>query len=1228
MTAVILLCCASPLLFVGCGGAGVVSAAPPGRWQPMPILPDAMVFDVTDARFGAVPDDGKDDTEAIQAAIQAAATLEKSPQGKFTRQQIIYLPEGTYHISDTLACVMNNGNPWHIGRYEIPGSEGFQWIRGDGAGKTILRLRSAREIGAFGSAEAPKPVLQTARFTYDRKQSGNSKFQLWVTDLSVLVPEDQPHAVGLSYGVANMGAVKRVHIQAEGNGGHTGLALVQNNNGPGMVEDVRIEGFSTGMDINDPCGVCFYLKNIQLVNQKPNGVGMVLSDKVTAIENLLVQQQHDSVTGVVLCGTRSESIYDGVMAFLTLIGPKFHFTGVREASVPAVRIDQGHLYMRGADFKGYGDTPIEDHGILRPATNGELVLVHGHSKEEKSNVVVTVDGAPAKSLYLPLKPTPEIPVRAWERLGEGDYTIVSQKDLKDGRLSVSTDWVVVKPSGSDTRQLMDDWFIVNQSGSDDTQLLQAALDSGARYIGILNGTNFVVKDTLHVNRPGTPGNVELIYGHMSNIILAGSTTRQPPYTKPNDYVGLHLHTGRHEQLVISGLQLLAGGAEGSRWEAEDFQVIQNDAACTVVFEDIRAKAGPRSYRNGTAAEGQAVFFDNCEFAYYKAFPQELMVFKKQFVWARNLNVEDPILDREFNLPGLKGETHRFLSATRVPRMVNDGGQVFTIGQKLGEHGGTFMLTRGGGKTELLSFYLNEKTSRYLEPSTEGPILRIEGSDSACSMSGAERTRNHTFPHKNAFARLRMDGAAERLLPCTMFPTMQKYSGYDPFEDTDEQRYLKDMTHRVFGLFRMGGDAWRQADAIIETIQEPQFPDYTVNVRELGAYGDGTHNDLPALQAAVDKCSGAGGGTVLVPTGTYWLEGPLHLKSHVNLQLEEDSILRFSADLDDFLPVVYTRWEGTRLFNYSPFIYANGVENVAITGAGTIDGNSEDKFEGWFEKQRPDQDRLRTMGDRATPVEARIFGEGHCLRPSFIQFIDCSRIKIEGVKIVNSPFWIIHPVFSKHITIHDVHIESMVLQNDGVDIDSSCYVLIENCTFRTGDDAVAIKSGRDREGRELARPSENIVIRNNTCLEVHNGFAIGSEMSGSVRNVFIENCTVESGRNLIFFKSNLDRGGVVENVHVRNISVGHASHNLIRFQTDYHGFRGGKHPPTFRNFRIENVTCKEAEAGIRVEGHVDSPITDVLIRNVTVEKAATPVEIHAHDQVDLVDVMINGKQVRD
>jgi polygalacturonase len=191
------------------------------------------------------------------------------------------------------------------------------------------------------------------------------------------------------------------------------------------------------------------------------------------------------------------------------------------------------------------------------------------------------------------------------------------------------------------------------------------------------------------------------------------------------------------------------------------------------------------------------------------------------------------------------------------------------------------------------------------------------------------------------------------------------------------------------------------------------------------------DDRPAVQETIDQCNACWRRDGHRSSGTYWLEGPLHLKSNVNLHLEAGSTLRFSADLEDFLPVVYTRWEGTQLYNYSPFIYAIGAEDIAITGAGTIDGNSGGKFDGWFKLQKPDQNRLRTMGDRNTPLEERIFGEGHYLRPSFIQFINCERIKLEGVKIIESPFWIIHPVFSKHITIRNVILKAWCCRMTGL-----------------------------------------------------------------------------------------------------------------------------------------------------------------------------------------------------
>jgi polygalacturonase len=432
----------------------------------------------------------------------------------------------------------------------------------------------------------------------------------------------------------------------------------------------------------------------------------------------------------------------------------------------------------------------------------------------------------------------------------------------------------------------------------------------------------------------------------------------------------------------------------------------------------------------------------------------------------------------------------------------------------------------------------------------------------------------------------------------------------------------------FAVHALAEDPWNQAEAIVKAIEVPEIPERSFNIRDLGAAGDGKQDDLPALQGAINICNHGGGGRVVVPAGVYWLEGPIRLKSNVELHLAEGSTLRFSGQPADFLPVVFTRWEGTEMFGYSPFIHANDATNIAITGSGTIDGNVGETFAKWRELQKKDQLSLRTMGDNAVPVAKRIFGEGHFLRPSFIQFINCSKVKIEGVKIIDSPFWVIHPVYSSHVTIRDVSVESLRLNNDGVDIDSSTHVVVEKCTFRTGDDAVAIKSGRDRDGRERGRPSSNIIIRNNTCLDVHNGIAIGSEMSGSVRNVFIEDCTVKSGRNLIYFKSSLDRGGIIENVHVRNIKVGKAEQNLIRFQTDYFGYRGGKCPPTFRNFRIENISCKQADHGIRVEGHPDAPIKDVVIRKVTIENAKIPVLINEHDQVELSEILINGQVLGD
>ncbi len=423
------------------------------------------------------------------------------------------------------------------------------------------------------------------------------------------------------------------------------------------------------------------------------------------------------------------------------------------------------------------------------------------------------------------------------------------------------------------------------------------------------------------------------------------------------------------------------------------------------------------------------------------------------------------------------------------------------------------------------------------------------------------------------------------------------------------------------------DASVTAETIVAAIVEPSFPDRDFDIAAFGAVGDGETNDLPALQEAIDVCSEAGGGRVLVPDGIYYLRGPVVLKSHVNLHLSEGARLRFSAIPEDFLPPVLMRWEGTLAYGHSPFIYAYHATHIALTGKGVVDGNAAETFGQWRPRQKEDQRNLREMGGRGVPVHNRVFGGGHWLRPSLFMAYGCTNVLIEGPTFVDSPFWVIHPVFSRHVVVRDILVDSLRLNNDGVDPDSCSYVLIEDSTFRTGDDAVAIKSGRDRDGRFIGVPSENIVVRNCFLERVHNGVAIGSEMSGGVRNVFVENCRVGEGRNLLYFKSNLDRGGVIENVIVRNITVDTASVSLVRFMTNYHSWRGDIFPPTFKNFLVEDVTCRRASnLGIWAEGHEESPLQNVVLRNIVIEEAKRPLRVRPGDDVKLEYVIINGRPV--
>lgn len=345
-----------------------------------------------------------------------------------------------------------------------------------------------------------------------------------------------------------------------------------------------------------------------------------------------------------------------------------------------------------------------------------------------------------------------------------------------------------------------------------------------------------------------------------------------------------------------------------------------------------------------------------------------------------------------------------------------------------------------------------------------------------------------------------------------------------------------------------------------------------------------------IQRAIDSCSLAGGGHVIISKGIYYLKGNLVLKSDVNLHLEKDAYLLFSGKADDFLPEVWTRWEGTELYGHSPMIYAKHATNIAITGQGTIDAQGGREFASWSQIEVSDRNRLRKMGEKLIPVTERIFGKGTILRPSCIQFMGCSRILVEGITIKNSPFWTIHPVYCDNVIVRSITIDSHYPNNDGCDPESTSNVLIEECIFRTGDDAIAIKAGRDADGREIGRPSKNIVIRNCLFQSECNGLCIGSEMSGGVENIYMDNIQIGTVKNALYFKSNRDRGGYIRNIQVSNITIERSKGAVLRFETNYFGFRGGRHTSQYENFRINNVKagCSDHYA-IFIDGYEEKPI---------------------------------------
>jgi polygalacturonase len=426
------------------------------------------------------------------------------------------------------------------------------------------------------------------------------------------------------------------------------------------------------------------------------------------------------------------------------------------------------------------------------------------------------------------------------------------------------------------------------------------------------------------------------------------------------------------------------------------------------------------------------------------------------------------------------------------------------------------------------------------------------------------------------------------------------------------------------------DPAKELAAILARIKAPKFQDRVFDITRYGAKEGGKEIATDAILTAISACSSAGGGRVVVPAGTF-LTGAIRLKDNVNLHLADGATLLFSRDTKDY-PMEYTRFEGTECMNYSPLIYAFQQTNIAVTGNGMLDGQA-DADHWWNMRRAAKRVELVAMADKDVPVKERIFGEGGGLRPNFFQPYQCTNVMIEGVSIRNSPMWELNPVLCKNVTVRNVKISSHGPNNDGCDPESSTDVLIEGCEFDTGDDCIAIKSGRNRDGRRVGVACENVIVRNCRMKDGHGGVSIGSEVSGGVRNVFMENNRMDSPHldRALRIKTNSWRGGVLENFYFRNNTVGEVAQAVVDIDFYYPegpgGPTGGGFTPVMRNVVVENITSQKSKYAVYLRGYPEAKISGVRIAHCTFNNVAQADVIENVAGLELIDDKRNGEPMK-
>ena len=428
------------------------------------------------------------------------------------------------------------------------------------------------------------------------------------------------------------------------------------------------------------------------------------------------------------------------------------------------------------------------------------------------------------------------------------------------------------------------------------------------------------------------------------------------------------------------------------------------------------------------------------------------------------------------------------------------------------------------------------------------------------------------------------------------------------------------------------------DSILQSITGASFADGQPvrSILSFGALANGKKDCKPAFDKAMKAASKSKTGLhIIVPAGEYWLNGPIHLVSNVCLELQEGAVLRFSSDAKYYLPVVQTSWEGTFCQNYSPFIYGFQLENVAIIGRGTIDGNAAE-IAAWGKKQRNDQKLIRQMDHSEMPVSERNFGEGHMLRPQLMQLFGCRNVTLSDFFVTNSPFWCVHLLKCDNVICRALRYDAKLVNNDGLNPEMSRNMLIEEIEFNNGDDNVAIKAGRDNDGWNIGQkktglyaptPSENIIVRNCRFKGLH-GVVIGSEMSAGVQNIFVENCT--SGgycKRPFYMKTNPNRGGFIRDIYFQDCEFDEVED--LFFITSMYGGEGANdtHFTEIRDIHVENVRCNKANnAAIVLQGTVAKPLREISFKDVVVKSCTVGFSSINTEPVVLQNCHLGGEMI--